>query len=117
MFVLAASQGYQVANEARELGHGFLTYAFVAEGMMTTMADRLPADGRVSVEELFEFAAVRVPELQLRQHAAGGARGLELGSSAARKAEAEGRDVQRPRAFFRTRSEAGQFVLARRTRM
>ncbi len=113
MFVLAASQGYQAANEARELGHGFLTYSLVAEGLRTGVADRLPADGRVTVEELFDFASSRVPELQMKQQAAGGARGLELGSSAARNAEAEGRDVQRPRAFFRTRAEAGQFVVAR----
>ena len=113
MFVLAASQGYQAANEARDLGHGFLTYSLVKEGLMTDIADRLPKDGRLTVEELFDFASARVPELQMQQQRAGGARGLELGSSAARTAESEGRDVQRPRAFFRTRSEASRFVVAR----
>src|SRR5439155_10765798 len=33
MYILTAAQSYQAAQEAARLGHGFLTYALVEEGL------------------------------------------------------------------------------------
>src|SRR3989440_10012305 len=35
MYILTAAQSYQAAKEAAKLGHGFLTYALVEEGLKT----------------------------------------------------------------------------------
>jgi WD40 repeat protein/uncharacterized caspase-like protein len=64
MYVLTASQGYQAALEASRLGHGYLTYALVEEGLKTLSADLDPSDGRVTVREWLDFAVERVPEMQ-----------------------------------------------------
>lgn len=64
MYVLTAAQGYQAALEASRLGHGYLTYALVEEGLKTLRADLDPSDGRVTVREWLDFAVDRVPEMQ-----------------------------------------------------
>ena len=64
MYVLTAAQGYQAALEASRLGHGYLTYALVEEGLKTSRADLDPSDGRVTVREWLDFAVERVPEMQ-----------------------------------------------------
>ena len=45
MFVLTASQAYQAALESVQLGHGYLTYTLVNEGLKTPAVDNTPADG------------------------------------------------------------------------
>lgn len=64
MYVLTASQSYQAALEAQQLGHGLLTFALVEEGLKTFAAQRLPSTGELTVREWLDYAARRVPELQ-----------------------------------------------------
>jgi hypothetical protein len=110
MYVLAAAEGYQAAVEAKKLGHGYLTYVLVEEGVARAAADRSPADGEVTVREWFDYAAERVPQMQ----AEGAGRDLELGSTSDRPARE--RDAQRPRSFYRSGAEALRFVVTRGAR-
>src|SRR5207253_10165785 len=56
MYILTAAQSYQAALEAAQLGHGFLTYTLVEEGLKKGMADREAKDGEVTVREWFDYA-------------------------------------------------------------
>ena len=47
MYILTAAQSYQAALETSQLGHGYLTFALVEEGLKKGMADRRPKDGLV----------------------------------------------------------------------
>src|SRR5262249_949655 len=40
MYILTAAQSYQVALEAAQLGHGYLTFALIEEGLKKGLADR-----------------------------------------------------------------------------
>ena len=64
MYVLTAAQSYQAAMEAAKLGHGYLTYALVEEGLKTAAADIQPADGQVFLKEWLDYATQRVPQMQ-----------------------------------------------------
>jgi hypothetical protein len=120
MYVLTAAESFQAALEAAQLGHGYLTYALINEGLQATSADFSPRDGQITTREWFNYATARVPAMQqdkLRQ-----ARQLGLGFSfaednppptlAAKPAPA--REAQRPRAFYRRELEAMPFIIARR---
>lgn len=96
MYVLAGSQAYQAALEAASLGHGYLTYALVEEGLKTAAADTSPRDGEVTVGEWLDYAVRRVPEMQRIRIAE--ARKIGLREDAVSP-------VQRPRLFTR-REEA-----------
>jgi WD40 repeat protein len=100
IFILTAAQSYQAAQEEARLGHGYLTYALVEEGLKRGEADRRPKDGRVMLREWFDYATERVPEMQ--EEAKGSHRGLGLAF-----------DVQRPRVFYRRDSEAQALVVTR----
>jgi uncharacterized caspase-like protein len=63
MYILTASQSYQLATESSRLGRGYLTYALVDEGLRSGRADRSPADGKITVREWFDYAAERVPTI------------------------------------------------------
>ena len=63
MNILTAAQGYRLAMEDSTLGHGFLTYGLVGEGLESTAADYRPADGEVLLREWLEFATARIPEI------------------------------------------------------
>lgn len=65
MFILTASQAYQAALESAQLGHGYLTYALVNEGLNGRVADVTPEDGNVTALEWFDYTVARVPQLQL----------------------------------------------------
>ena len=65
MKVLVASQSSEVALEVNSLQQGLLTYALVQEGMARGLADRGPADGRVSLGEWLDYGVQRVPRLYL----------------------------------------------------
>jgi hypothetical protein len=106
-YVLTASQSYQAALEATKLGHGFLTYALVVEGLGRGMADGEPKDGNVLAREWLDFAADRVPRMQQEEIRA---RDLELGSAGA---EAPERGVQQPRVFYRREAESAPLVVGR----
>src|SRR5262249_12722819 len=82
MYVLTAAQSYQAAQEADRLGHGYLTFALVEEGLKTNAADRAPKDGQVLIREWLDYATQRVPQMQ--QDSVG-----------------KTRNMQRPRVFYR----------------
>src|SRR5207248_10544760 len=65
MYVLTAAQSFQAAQEARQLGHGLLTYALVEEGLKQAAADYEPRDGEVRVREWLDDATARVPAMQV----------------------------------------------------
>ena len=48
MHILTAAQSYQAALEASKLGHGYLTYALIEEGLRQGRADRQPQDTQIT---------------------------------------------------------------------
>jgi len=118
MYILTAAQGYQAALESAQLGHGYLTYALVEEGLKTTKADSSPRDSFVSVREWLDFAAERVPQLQeerikARDLRVQSASPVSDGGVQKTSSEAELSDVQRPRAFYRREIEPEPLIVAR----
>jgi WD40 repeat protein len=115
MYILTAAQSYQAAQEAARLGHGFLTYALVEEGLKTDRADRSPKDGQVLLREWLDYATERVPQMQQEkieeQHKLG--RQLELVIKFAESDAGTQRSVQRPRVFYRREAETSPLVVTR----
>lgn len=114
MYILTAAQSYQAAIEAARLGHGYLTYALVEEGLKSASADREPPDGQVLLREWLDFATGRVPEMQrdeltiqLRQR-----RQFQRIKFAESDKGTE-RSLQRPRVFYRREVELQPLVVAR----
>lgn len=111
IYILTAAQGYQAALEAVELGHGFLTFALVEEGLKNAAADADPADGTVFVREWLDYAVDRVPEMQAA--ALAGTRGLKIvfvpGDE--RVTDPSKRNLQRPRVFYRREVEPQPLVV------
>ena len=113
MYILAAAQGYQAALEAAKLGHGYLTYALVEEGMKAKSADHLPQDGTVMVREWLNYASRRVPEMQsekmqearLLKHEIAFVDGEE------KIQEVRQRSVQQPRIFYRREMETNPLII------
>ncbi len=116
MYILTAAQSYQAALEAAQLGHGFLTYTLVEEGLKKGQADREAKDGQIITREWFDYATERVPQMQESEMQS---RILLKKSSVAfvageeQIAEPGKRSVQRPRAFYRREQEARPFVIAK----
>jgi hypothetical protein len=113
MYILTAAQSYQAALETERLGAGLLTYALVETGLVAGGADYAPKDGTILLREWLDFAAERVPDLQLdvlRQPRnvkvvfVGGEENLAP----------EQRSLQRPRVFYRRELESRPFVVAAR---
>jgi len=100
MFILTAAQSYQAALEAAQLGHGYLTYTLIDEGLGKALADRDAKDGEITVREWFDYATERVPEMQ--QQNTGTRLLLEIDDKAANVDAV--RNLQRPRAFYRRES-------------
>jgi WD40 repeat protein len=115
MYVLTASQGYQAAQEAAQLGHGFLTYALVEEGLKTAAADNAPQDGQVILREWLDYATLRVPQMQEKMMLDARKLGREIpivdGEEKIR--ELARRSLQRPRVFYRREPEAQPLVIAK----
>lgn len=109
MYILTAAQSYQAARETRRLGHGVLTYVLVHEGLRGTLPDREPRDGQVSLREWLDFAAERVPRVELARVARD--RKVRRHSRPAERREALG--VQRPRVFYRREPEERLLIVAR----
>lgn len=102
IYILAAAQSYQAAQEADELGHGLLTYALIEEGLKKTSADRAPRDGRVLLQEWLEYAIERVPQFQEEKMRQAHDRGKDLAFVEGEDTqELLKRNLQRPRAFYR----------------
>ena len=110
MYILTAAQSFQAALEAAQLGHGYLTYALVEEGLKTPVADTQPKDGVVIAREWLNFATERVPQMQEEKMAQGRGIGLE---GEITFVEGEKRTVQRPRVFYRREMEANPLVITK----
>ena len=106
--ILVASQAHQAALESEQLGHGYLTFALVEEGLKTRAADSAPADGELTVTEWFAHAVRRVPELQAAALDNARTQGREL-----RFVLDVPRALQTPRVFARRDASEPPFVIAR----
>lgn len=115
MYILTAAQGYQAALEAKELGHGLLTFVLVEEGLKTAAADKEPRDGQVVIREWLGYATDRVPQLQEAKMREAEKSGRELtfvdGENSRGSRRAHG--LQRPRVFYRRERELQPPVIAR----
>jgi hypothetical protein len=116
MYILTAAQSYQAAQEATQLGHGFLTYALIEEGLKQDAADTDPKDGQVWVREWFDYASRRVPNMQLEKMKQSRDLGLNLTfvASEERVPDSERRLTQTPRVFYRRESEVRPLIVAKR---
>lgn len=113
MYVVTAAQGHQAALEAAQLGHGLFTYALVEEGLNQASADHAPRDGRILVREWLDYAASRVPELQLEAMKSARGAGREVAFVDGEESLAlERRSLQRPRLYYRLELEARPLVVA-----
>ena len=115
MYILTAAQSYQAALEAEQLGHGYLTYALIEEGLKQSAADYEPKDSQVVVREWLDYATERVPRMQEAQMRA--ARDLKHNiafvEGEEKVAEVDKRSLQRPRVFYRREMEARPLIIAR----
>lgn len=114
IYVLTAAQGYQAALEAVELGHGFLTYALVEDGLKRGAADA-DKDQTILIREWLDYAVDRVPEMQTA--ALAGPRGLKIVFAPGEEkiADPTKRNVQRPRVFYRREVEPQPLVVEKVT--
>ena len=115
MYILTAAQSFQAALEAAQLGHGYLTYALVEEGLKTPVADSAPKDGLVIAREWLNFATERVPQMQEQKMSDTRGVGLQIAftEGEANIADPQKRSVQRPRVFYRRELEANPLVIAK----
>lgn len=113
MYVLAAAQGYQAALEAEKLGHGYLTYALVEEGLKTDAADRSPHDGQVWVREWLDYSTERVPEMQSTkiQEARLLKHDVAFVEGEKETTESQAPGLQRPRVFYRREAPAEPLII------
>jgi WD40 repeat protein len=114
IYVLTAAQGYQAALEAENLGHGFLTYALVEDGLKNGAADS-DKDQTILIREWLDYAVDRVPEMQTA--ALAGPRGLKIvfAPGDEKIADPTKRNVQRPRIFYRREVEPQPLVVEKVT--
>jgi uncharacterized caspase-like protein len=110
IYILTAAQAYQAALEASELGHGFLTYTLIIEGLMKAAADN-DKDETVFVREWLDYAVERVPQMQAE--ALHGARALKITfvKGEEKIADPAKRNVQRPRVFYRREMKTQPLVI------
>lgn len=114
MYILTAAQSYQAAQEAERLGHGFLTYALVEEGLKTSAADREPKDGQVLLREWLDYATERVPQMQQEELQEQRKQGRQLDRIKFVEADSGNeRSIQRPRVFYRREAETRPLVVAK----
>jgi WD40 repeat protein/uncharacterized caspase-like protein len=115
MYILTAAQSFQAALEAAQLGHGYLTYALVEEGLKTPVADAEPKDGVLIAREWLNFATERVPRMQEEKMAQGRGVGLQIAFTEGETdiADPQKRSVQRPRVFYRRELETNPLVIAK----
>jgi WD40 repeat protein len=110
IYVLTAAQGYQAALEAENLGHGFLTYALVEDGLKNAAADS-DKDQTILIREWLDYAVDKVPEMQTA--ALAGPRGLKIAfvQGEEKVSDPTKRNVQRPRVFYRREVEPQPLVV------
>ncbi|MEK7834471.1 MAG: hypothetical protein AAB401_25505, partial [Acidobacteriota bacterium] len=112
--VLTASQSYQSALENKELGHGYLTYALIEDGLRQMAADDHPRDGRVLLREWFDHATAKVPRMQEKQYQAERARILVRKKASQLKGKVKP-ELQRPRMFYRREADAQPMVITQQS--
>lgn len=112
MYILTAAQSYQAALEAAQLGHGYLTYTLIEEGLKKNAADFDPRDGRILAREWFDYAAMRVPEMQIDKMRS--TRALVFVEGDEKIDDLNLRSLQRPRLFYRRELEEQPFVVSGR---
>ena len=115
MYILTAAQSYQAALEASRLGHGYLTYTLVDEGLRQGKADATPADGNISVREWFDYAVARVPQMQEERMTTRqiGLKDVAFVQGQEKIADPRQRNLQRPRAFYRRETSNQTVIIAR----
>jgi len=113
MYILTAAQSYQAALEAEQLGHGYLTFALVEEGLKTSSADIQPKDGSVVVREWFDYATDRVPKMQEAKMK--DTRNLKVAfvEGDEKIENPEQRAIQKPRVFYRRERDVQPMVVAK----
>ncbi len=111
MYILTAAQSYQAALEAAELGHGYLTFALIEDGLKKGLADKDPKDGMALAREWFNYAEERVPQMQEREMQTRLL--LDFAGNEAKGKDPKQRSIQRPRVFYRRELEARPFVVAK----
>ena len=115
MYILTAAQSYQAAMEAEQLGHGYLTFALVEEGLKSAAADIQPKDSQVLLREWLDYATDRVPRMQEIKMKEG--RGLKHSvafvEGEEKVEEVDKRSVQRPRVFYRRELESQPMIVAK----
>jgi WD40 repeat protein/uncharacterized caspase-like protein len=112
MYILTAAQSFQAALEAAHLGHGYLTYALVEEGLKTSVADQEPKDGILFAREWLNFATDRVPQMQEQKMIQGRGVGLQISFTEGESGDQK-RTVQRPRVFYRREMDTNPLVIAK----
>lgn len=112
MYILTASQAFQDALEDDQLGHGYLTYALIVQGLKTREADRNPKDGEILLREWFDYATDRVPEIDREDRASGAKARRSLLRKKTGITE-KSVSLQRPRVFYRRESESRRIVVAK----
>lgn len=112
MYILTASQSYQAALEASQLGHGLLTYALVSEGLDKRQADDDPQDGEILDREWLNYATTRVPDLQQAMLQSWNSQGRSISFSQDGKDRATGSTSQRPKVFYRRELSLTPWVVA-----
>ena len=115
MYILTAAQSYQAALEAEQLGHGYLTYALVEEGLKAAAADYRPKDSQVMVREWLDYATERVPRMQETKMRASRdlKHNIAFVEGEEKVDEVDKRSLQRPRVFYRREMETKPLILAR----
>ncbi|MDQ3011577.1 MAG: caspase family protein [Acidobacteriota bacterium] len=108
--VLTAAQGYQAALENAELGHGYLTYALIEDGLRRMEADYKPRDGRVLLREWLDYAGDKVPRMQEKKYQAERERILKRQNASQAKGKVKP-EAQRPRLFYRREADAQPLVI------
>ena len=115
MYILTAAQSYQAALEAEQLGHGYLTYALVEEGLKAAAADYRPKDSQVMVREWLDYATERVPRMQESKMRASRdlKHNIAFVEGEEKVDEVDKRSLQRPRVFYRREMETKPLIVAR----
>lgn len=103
IYVLTASQSFEVAFEADALGHSYLAYALLEEGIKKRAADK-NRDGSIFLKEWFDYASESVPQIRRKRN-----KGKEL----VVEDEPDEQKVQRPIAFYTRETGARRFLVER----
>jgi hypothetical protein len=115
MYILTAAESYQAALEAAQLGHGYLTYALVEEGLKRAAADAEPKDGTLFAREWLDYATLRVPLMQEEKMRQSRGLGVQIAfvEGEEKSPDPDKRSVQRPRVFYRRELETDPLVVAK----